>query len=802
MRKSPLLFVSKRKRPGAESRRTLAVIPASCLTAAILMAVLLARPLRAQEGCQAVAAGSPAPIPPELSDANQTVTVSADSQQKTKDYYRLIGHVEIAYRDVKVTAAEASFDALAGEIKAHGHITFTDSEAFIEAQSLNYNVRSRTGEFLQAKGYVHAHLRPQRQMLMSSNPFYFQADRVERINEKVYKFDHGRVTSCAPEQKGWSLNVGHGEVRAGDKLVSHNDLFELLHIPLFYSPLLVVPINRKQRQSGILLPEASNSSQKGYIIGEAFFWAINPSMDLTLGLADYTKRGLATSGRFRATPSDSSAIEVDYTDVNDKAPVDIRAAGRSIHAVGHDDDLGYGFRGVVNVDYINSLAYRLTFTDNFTQAVTSEVRQEAFATKSFSAYSLNFYGSRYQNFLSASPTETVGNSIVIQQTPGFWFDGMDKQVGDSPLYFSFDTSAAGVARTQPGAEVPLSERVDFYPRVTLRSRPFWGFHFTPTLGLRATRYGSSLRQGIGPINRGVGEFSADLRPPSLEKVFKRTFDGYKIKHVIEPDIRYRLAGVSDKEDIDSIVRYDDVDIVSSTNEVEYSLTNAFYYRKDVGEDQAVPQAHELFSLRLSQKYYFDPTFGGALRPGTNVVFDPTISLTGFAFEPGRRLSPVVSVLKIAPFSNFDTEIRADLSPSGGVLNAGITSHVKSGPLGVAFTDFFLNRTETLLVIPPPSASLSSLQSFNLLRTVVTYGDASTRGLSGAVGLDYNIAQGLTNQFVGQASYNFGCFGLNFEYRRFNIPNLRQENSFRVALSLANVTTVGNLRPRERLYSEP
>ncbi len=802
MRDTPPLFLLKRHRLGMPSRDP-AWIPAAWLMATILLAaVVLPRPLRAQEGCQALPA-SPAPVPPELSDPNQTVTAKYDSLQKVKDFYRMAGHVEITYRDAKVTADEATFDAASGELKAHGHVTFTDAGDFLEAQSVAYNLRAGVGKFLEVKGYVYAHLRPQRQMLTTSNPFFFQADRVERINEQVYKFDHGRVTSCSPEQWGWSLNVGHGEVRAGDKLISHNDLFQLLHIPLFYSPLLVVPINSKQRQSGILLPEAGNSSQKGYIIGEGFFWAISPSMDLTLGLADYTKRGVATSGRFRATPTESSAIEVDYTGVNDKAPVDIRAAGMSVHAVGHDDDLGYGFRGVVNVDYINSLAYRLTFTDNFTQAVTSEVRQEAFATKSFSAYSLNFYGSRYQNFLSASPIETVGNSIVIQQTPGFWFSGMDKQVGDSLFYFSFDTSAAGVARTQPGAELPLSERVDFYPRVTLRSRPFWGFHFTPTLGVRATRYGSSSRLGEVPINRGVGEFSADLRPPALEKVFKRTFAGYKIKHVIEPDIRYRLVGVSDKEDIDNIVRYDDVDIVSSTNELEYSLTNTLYYRKNVGDGEALPQAHELVSLRLSQKYYFDPNFGGALRPGTNVVFDPTISLTGFAFEPGRRLSPVVSVLKIAPFSNFDTEIRADLNPSGGgVLNAGITSHVKSGPLGLAFTDFFVNRTESLLVAPPPSASLSSLQSFNLLRTVVTYGDASTKGLSGAVGLDYNIAKGLTNQLVGQASYNFGCFGLNFEYRRFNIPNLRQENSFRVALSLANVTTVGNLRPRERLYSEP
>jgi len=53
--------------------------------------------------------------------------------------------------------------------------------------------------------------------------------------------------------------------------------------------------------------------------------------------------------------------------------------------------------------------------------------------------------------------------------------------------------------------------------------------------------------------------------------------------------------------------------------------------------------------------------------------------------------------------------------------------------------------------------------------------------------------------VNQVSYNFGCFALDFEYRRFALGDLRRENQFRVALSLANVGTFGNLKPRERLY---
>jgi LPS-assembly protein len=334
----------------------------------------------------------------------------------------------------------------------------------------------------------------------------------------------------------------------------------------------------------------------------------------------------------------------------------------------------------------------------------------------------------------------------------------------------------------------------------LRAKPFLGFHVTPTLGLRATHYGTSLQDPDQPLNRLLGEFSVDLRPPSFEKVFSKPRWGYRFKHVVEPDIRYGLVRANDGDTLRDVVRYDQLDIFAETNEIEYSLTNSLLIRKEVSGGEAKPQARELLSWRLSQKYYFDPTFGGALEPGQRVVFDPTISLTGFAFAQGRRLSPVVSVLKFAPFSNYDTELRADFDPAGGgVLNAGITSHLRHGPLGLSLTDFFINRTAALSTPLAPASSAATVPSYHLLRAVARYGNVNRKGLSAAFGLNFNFAQRIAHQVVNQVSYNFGCFALDFEYRRFAVGNLRRENQFRVALSLANMGTFGNLKPRERLY---
>ncbi len=747
--------------------------------------------------------------------------IRSDSQEIERDSYHLRGHVEITYRAMKLTADEAEFNAASGELGARGHILFTDPSAQLEADEAHYNLHSSRGQFINGRGYVHAPVRPRPRMLVTMNPFYFQAKKVERLDESTFTLDAARISTCESESQGWAISTQHATVHVDDKVVARGAVFRFLNMPLFYLPGVVASIARRPRQTGFLIPHVGNSSQKGIIVGDGFYWAINPSADLELGVENYSIRGPGGKARFRARPSETSDIVVDYFGVDDRgggAQRQSRAPGQSLRAIGKADDLGRGFRGVVDVDYITSLAFRQTFTDNFTQAVTSEVRQAGFVTKNFDAYSVNIFASRYQDFLCAQPL-LLGpsslanpncptfqgfkrNSVSIWQTPSFSFLRMAKQVGRSPFYFSFDSSAAGVGRAEPGFETPrVFERVDVGPEVTLRSRPFAGFRLTPSLGLRATHYGASLVKGADSLNRLLGEFAVDLRPPSFAKVFDRPLAGFRFKHVIQPEVRYRLVRARHAVGLKEVARIDETDILAETDEFEYSLTNSILMRKDVPEGaRETPQARELLSLRLSQKYYFDPTFGGALVPGQKVVFDPTITLTGFAFAQGRRLSPIVGVLKFAPFSNYDTELRTDFNPSSGsLLNAGITSHMRRGPWGLAATDFFVNHTAALLAPTTVTGTLGPLPSFHLLRLVATYGEISRKGWSAATGLDYNFAQRIAHQVVSQASYNFGCFALDFEYRRFALGSLRRENVYRVALSLANVGTFGNLKPRERLY---
>ncbi len=758
----------------------------------------------------------------EPGDPGNVVTIRADSQQKIKGLYRLAGHVHISYRDLEATADTATYDETTGEVEALGHIVVRDSQAYLEAEQADYNMISGKGQFEYVSGYFHSPTRSAAHTFVSENPFYIRARELKRLDENRYLLRDASITTCEHPDDGWSLRVRRARLDVDDRVVSYGDVFHLWRIPLFYAPVLIHSVAPRPRRSGFLLPSVGNSSQKGAIVGEGFYWAINPSADLLLGVENFSKRGIARTARFRARPNGTSDLTVDYFGLTDRGvntlvpvnpsavipaataslvPGHLKVSGNSVRAVGKADDLGRGFRGVLDVDYVNNLAFRLTFTDNFTQAVNSEAHQTGFATKNFGAYSLNFYASRYQDFLSSQ--QVPGNSIIIEKMPSVDFSGMEDQIRHSPFFFSFDGSASGVARAQSGLDTNLAERLDFAPQITLRSRPLGGFYITPSLAVELTHYGTSLNSQHTPVTRVLGDLSVDLRPPSLERVFPKSLYNRRIKHVVESDIQYHLVRAPDPEDISSIVRFDEMDVLTETNEIEYSLTNTLLARSDTPEDRhgetLKPQAREILSLRLSQKYYFDPTFGGALRPGFN-VFEPTLSLTGFAFANGRRLSPLISVLKIGPSSNYDTELRADFSPNGaGVLNVGVSSSMRHGSTSLSVTDFFVNHTASL---PEQLASISAvtnLPSFNLLRAILSYGNPTRRGFSGQFGIDYNIAQEIANQVVGQVGYNFSCLGFDIGYRRFALGPLRSENQYRLELSLSNVGSFGNLRSRERLF---
>src|SRR5208283_5456573 len=119
------------------------------------------------------------------------------------------------------------------------------------------------------------------------------------------------------------------------------------------------------------------------------------------------------------------------------------------------------------------------------------------------------------------------------------------------------------------------------------------------------------------------------------------------------------------------LRFDSTDLLSDTNEVEIGLTNRIYAKKG-------DTINEVFTLELYQKFYFDPTFGGAVVAGQRNIVLSEIDMTGFAFlNGGRSYSPLVSVLRATPRAGVNIQWQADYDPvRRQVVNSTFTTDVR------------------------------------------------------------------------------------------------------------------------------
>ena len=103
-----------------------------------------------------------------------------------------------------------------------------------------------------------------------------------QTGEDNYRIIDGTMTNCRLPRPDWQIISRAINLDDGTASTS-NSFFKLLGIPVFYLPYLRHPVDETGRESGLLIPVVSNSSIKGFIVGEQVYWVINRSMDMVIG---------------------------------------------------------------------------------------------------------------------------------------------------------------------------------------------------------------------------------------------------------------------------------------------------------------------------------------------------------------------------------------------------------------------------------------------------------------------------------------------------------------------------------------
>jgi LPS-assembly protein len=760
---------------------------------------------------------------PSASSIPASVRLEAEQQRKEGDIYFADGQVDIQYKDFRLRADHVQYNTKTYQATAGGHVQFDVDTQRITAESADFNVQSGVGVFKRVHGEVRVEHRPNTNLLVSPNPLVFEAREVQRLDSHTYSIDHASLTVCEPDKPLWTFSTSHATLEVDRKVAMVNANFRIYRLPLVYFPYASLPAGRRLRKSGFLVPEFADTSVKGFVLGDGYYWAPRDWADLTLGAAYLSLRGWQQNGEFRAKPWENVSISGKYFGVMDRGlsvPL-LNSQGNPVldpsgnpetmpeNQGGHsaqfklDAQLRDGWRAVADFNQLNSLTFQLVFAPTFGEAVNSEVRNAGFLTNNFRGFSADFAGTSYKNFVNAQP-QVVED---VRAAPEARFSSVDQSPWRNlPIYFGGEAFAGtvhrddenlvtdpttGVETVEPGiVTTTFVERSEFAPRIVVPLR--WGpwVGITSSFTGRATSYGAHLVAGSVVntlLSRTTGEVNIDLRPPTFERTWQ-TASG-KWKHTIDTQIEYNYVG--NVGAFDRFILFDEDETLTNTNDLVYSITQRLFHRAGDG------QANNLVSWKITQAYYFDPTFGGALVPGTRNVFQALDSITPFAFadEP-RRFSPINGDLILSPGGRYDAEIRLDYDTVRHRITTSETLLKIRPTENFNFTVAQFSVDNTAIVAPfnavlqPPA---------NQIRAQVGYGSSLRRGWNTQAGFGYDVKQDvLQNQFI-EISYNGSCCGISVEYRRLSLGEIRTENQFRVSINIANIGTFGNLRREEKVY---
>ena len=734
--------------------------------------------------------------------------------------YRISGlpgiPAEIESSKMLIRGDQIEYDSDTDDVRAKGHVYFRDFEKNeqIWCSRMEYNTEDKKGKFWDVRGETHPRIVTRPGILTVDAPFYFQGAWAERLGLKYILHD-GWITNCKLPGPWWRMKGPKFVIVPHDYAKAYRSTFYLKGFPLFYTPFFYHSLAKEPRQSGFLIPNIVPHSLRGFMIGLGYYWAISRSYDVTYRFQDFTTNAYSHHVDFRGNPKKGTDFDAIFYGVQDHSnpadgPNPQTYSGASVYVVGKTE-LGDGWsaRGYLNL--VSSFRFRQNWSESLADVVGSEIHSVGFLSKDWRDYDLSLTFARLENFESTEvpftdpvtgKTSLLSNAITIRKLPEAEFTERDHQLFPNvPLWFSVDSTAGLLNRSEPIFDSnnnlidsfstgQFMSRVNVAPRLT--SALHWGsLHLIPTIGVQETYYGETQTQDPATgfyhatgtnIVRSAREFDLDIVFPMLERIYpKKTIFGDKLKHVIEPRATYRyVTGIG--SDFDRFIRFDEMDLLSNTNELELSLTNRVFAKRG-------DSVTEIFTWELMQKRYFDPTFGGALQSGDPTLFGTTADLSAYAFRVGpRSASPLVSLLRTNPVGGLGIQWQADYDPRlHAIMDSGFSA------------DYRWKRYFLLIGNNQVASSTAQVTSAaNQYQFRAGYGDANRKGWNAGFDVHYDYRMATMQYATAQVTYNTDCCGISVQYRLNNLV-IPQRSEWRIAFALGNIGTLGTLRKQDRLF---
>ncbi len=449
-------------------------------------------------------------------------------------------------------------------VDAEGNVLVVWAGNRIAGTAMRYDIKEDTGQVENAVGVVE----PQ-----AGAALYFTAEIAEKKGEDLVFLDRAVVTTCTQPVPYWSFSVSHAKVRLDHYAHLQNVRLRAGHVPVFYLPYLLWPVKR-DRSMGLLFPEFGSTRDRGQVFAESLFVPLGRSADVTLTVAHYTEAGTGGTLRARWIPNERGTVNFEGFYINDQ----IFGGPRHRATYQQVQSFQNGMRLVADLNEVSDFDFLTDYARDIGVASSPQVLARLELVRNGPWTSLNLRELRREQLLS-------GNTSRVQETlPEIELRGRSKRLGKTPLYLSFESSAANI---QQFGEGPTFEeyRGDFFPTLTAPWSPMPWLDISPNVSWRGTYYTQSRLPNSAiivdeAVYRSLLRGGVEVVGPKLYRIYggeagsKRA----RYKNVLEPRIGYEYR--TEDSDQERIIPFDEVDtIATASNQIFYGFTSRLFARR-------------------------------------------------------------------------------------------------------------------------------------------------------------------------------------------------------------------------------
>lgn len=756
-----------------------------------LLALLPVAPAAAQAESGAES-DPPAETAPDLSDkvtfdvrlseengGGRVKGTAGDFQLEADQYLVATGGVVLEYQDLRLEARRLRVDIPANVLTAEGDVILDEGPRRIEAESLEWDLGTRTGRFVEATAFV-------------APDYYFSGAEVRKTGDLTFSITDGVFTSCEGDVPAWSIALSRATVTMEEYARIKNARLKFKRLPVFYVPYLVWPATT-ERSSGWLVPKPGWSSRRGAQLSLAYYQTLGRSADTTFyfDLSSDEYLGIGNELRYRPSEGTNGLLEAYFLSEPEDAfenepifdPSRERGDDRWKLVWEHrTDDLWGDWRGVIDLQLYSDFDYLKDVERSVRRQTRAFVYSNAYLSKNAGPHSFNLMVDQRERILGNRSED------IRRQLPEAEYRLRSTQLGNTPIYFQAAANlhyfsieqepppdSGGLGTTQEYGRIDLAPTFSF-PLSTLP----W-LSAKVELGGRVTHYTESRPGDDTPAGEAGEEITRSFETAAVEIVgpsFSRVFgedpapgqtasseDGEelgrfsKLKHIVEPRIEYSYVG--EFEDAERILLFDEIDTFRSRNFAKFSLINRLL-AKPADEDEG--GAFEIASFELAQIYNFDDSLGQTSADGQETSDGPLLA--------SLRLNP-----------SRDTSVKADLTYDtlqSEIEALSLTGDTRIGRHGFGVT-WFTRWRETLL----PGDEVDFVTSSDQLRLFTSLALGSRLTFDAQVSLDLEASETLNQRFV--FDWQGSCYHWILELRETRFRG-EEERDVRFLLDLKNVGT--------------